>query len=455
MESLTLHPAAAIKRRTMSVMVENKFGVLARISTLFAARGFNIDSLAVGETEDPAVSRMTIVASGNENVLEQVEKQLNKLIDVIKVTSFVEDRSSGTRPGAHQGQSRQSHPQRDFPDRRHFPGEDRGRSDRFADREITGDEAKIEALEELLKPFGIKEMVRPASSPWRAARKRRIRRIIMAKVYYDKDADFNLLKGKKIAIIGYGSQGHAHALNLRDSGVNVVIGARQGGKNWDLAEQPRLEARHRERRRQGRRRRQDPRPRYRAGATSGKTKSSRTSNRARCLMLLARLQHPFQDHHSRRRHLDVVMVAPKGPGHLVRRKFEEGGGVPGLIAVSKTPPAKRKSSPCLRQRHRRHPRRRDRNTFKEETETDLFGEQAVLCGGVGRADQEWFRNARSKPATSRRSAYFECLHELKLIVDLIYEGGIDWMNHSISRHRRNTANSPADRASSTPKPKKR
>src|SRR5205814_5139692 len=89
--SLTLHPAAAIKTRTMSVMVENKFGVLARISTLFAARGFNIDSLAVGETEDPSVSRMTIVASGNENVLEQVEKQLNKLIDVIKVTSFTEN----------------------------------------------------------------------------------------------------------------------------------------------------------------------------------------------------------------------------------------------------------------------------------------------------------------------------------------------------------------------------
>src|SRR4051812_35908475 len=147
-------------RRTISVMVENKFGVLARISTLFAARGFNIDSLAVGETEDPSVSRMTIVASGNENVLEQVEKQLNKLIDVIKVTSFLDS----------------SHLERDLALIK-VKADKANRSEIFqivdifrakivdvgTDSlvvEVTGDESKITALEQLLKPFGIKEMVR-------------------------------------------------------------------------------------------------------------------------------------------------------------------------------------------------------------------------------------------------------------------------------------------------------
>jgi acetolactate synthase-1/3 small subunit len=147
-------------RRTISVMVENKFGVLARISTLFAARGFNIDSLAVGETEDPSVSRMTIVASGNENVLEQVEKQLNKLIDVIKVTSFITE----------------DHIERDLALIK-VKADKASRSEIFqivdifrakivdvgTDSmiiEVTGDESKIEALEQLLKPFGIKEMVR-------------------------------------------------------------------------------------------------------------------------------------------------------------------------------------------------------------------------------------------------------------------------------------------------------
>jgi len=160
MESITLHPEAAVKTRTLSVLVENKFGVLARIATLFAARGYNIDSLAVGETEDPAVSRMTIVASGNEAVLEQVEKQLNKLIDVIKVQNYVG----------------QPHLERDLALIK-VKADQKTKSEIFqivdifrarivdvaADSlivEITGGEDKIEALETLLKPFGIKEMVR-------------------------------------------------------------------------------------------------------------------------------------------------------------------------------------------------------------------------------------------------------------------------------------------------------
>ena len=160
MESITLQPEAPVKSRTLSVLVENKFGVLARIATLFAARGFNIDSLAVGETEDPAVSRMTIVAHGNEAVLEQVEKQLNKLIDVIKVQNF----------------EGETHIERDLALMK-VKADKNNRSEIFqivdifrakivdvaADSlivEVTGDEDKIEALETLLRPFGIKEMVR-------------------------------------------------------------------------------------------------------------------------------------------------------------------------------------------------------------------------------------------------------------------------------------------------------
>jgi acetolactate synthase-1/3 small subunit len=160
MKTADVAPTPGTLRRTISVMVENKFGVLARIATLFAARGFNIDSLAVGETEDPAVSRMTIVASGNENVLEQVEKQLNKLIDVIKVTSFLDS----------------SHLERDLALIK-VKADKANRSEIFqivdifrakivdvgTDSlvvEVTGDESKITALEQLLKPFGIKEMVR-------------------------------------------------------------------------------------------------------------------------------------------------------------------------------------------------------------------------------------------------------------------------------------------------------
>jgi acetolactate synthase I/III small subunit len=160
MESLTLHPAAAVKRRTMSVMVENKFGVLARIATLFAARGFNIDSLAVGETEDPAVSRMTIVASGNEAVLEQVEKQLNKLIDVIKVTSFVavdhlERDLALMKVKADKSTRSEIYQIVDI-----FRAKIVDVSIDSLIVEITGDEDKIEALEALLRPFGILEMVR-------------------------------------------------------------------------------------------------------------------------------------------------------------------------------------------------------------------------------------------------------------------------------------------------------
>ncbi len=252
----------------------------------------------------------------------------------------------------------------------------------------------------------------------------------MATVYYDKDADFNLLKHKKIAMLGYGSQGHAHALNLRDSGAQVVIGTRPGGKTWDLAAshgwnvqtvadavkgadyvqmllpdtaQAEVWA-------------QDVAPHIRKGAVLG-------------------FSHGFNIHFKTilpPNHLDVVMVAPKGPGHLVRRTFEEGGGTPGLVAIFQdaTGDAKAmalayaKGIGCTKAGTLE-------TTFKEETETDLFGEQVVLCGGLVELIKNGYETL-IEAGYQPESAYFECLHEVKLIVDLIYEGGLDWMNHSIS-----------------------
>lgn len=252
----------------------------------------------------------------------------------------------------------------------------------------------------------------------------------MAKVYYDKDADFNLLKGKKIAMLGYGSQGHAHALNLRDSGASVVIGTRPGGKTWQLAEGHGWQ------------------PQSVKDAVSGAdfvqvllpdTAQSQVWNDeiAPNIKKGATLcfSHGFNIHFKTitpPTTINVVMIAPKGPGHLVRRTFEEGGGVPGLVAVAQDATghahalalAYAKGIGCTRGGVLE-------TTFKEETETDLFGEQAVLCGGAVELIKNGFETL-VEAGYQPESAYFECLHELKLIVDLIYEGGIDWMNHSIS-----------------------
>jgi len=252
----------------------------------------------------------------------------------------------------------------------------------------------------------------------------------MAKVYYDKDADFNLLKGKKIAMLGYGSQGHAHALNLRDSGANVVIGTRPGGKTWELAT---------------------------AAGWSPKPINEAVTGADWVMMLLpdtAQAQvwneqvashikpgavlsfsHGFNIHFKTivpQTNIDVVMIAPKGPGHLVRRTFEEGGGTPALIAVFQNASGKAKELALAYAKGIGATRAGVlETTFKEETETDLFGEQAVLCGGLVELIKNGYETL-TEAGYQPEVAYFECLHEVKLIVDLIYEGGIDWMNHSIS-----------------------
>jgi ketol-acid reductoisomerase len=252
----------------------------------------------------------------------------------------------------------------------------------------------------------------------------------MATIYYDKDASLDLLKKRKVAIIGYGSQGHAHALNLRDSGVDVRVGLGAGSKSKAKAE----------------------------GAGLRVVSVAEASKEADLVMVLIPDQtqkrvydeeiaphmtkgkalffaHGFNIHFHQVRpsaDVDVLLVAPKGPGHLVRRQYQDGRGIPCLIAVHQDATGHAKALGLAYAKGIGGTRAGVlETTFKEETETDLFGEQAVLCGGASalvKAGYETLVEAGYQP----ESAYFECLHELKLIVDLMYEGGLAWMRHSIS-----------------------
>jgi ketol-acid reductoisomerase len=252
----------------------------------------------------------------------------------------------------------------------------------------------------------------------------------MANVYYAKDADPGLIAGRKVAIIGYGSQGHAHALNLSDSGVDVRVGLRPGSKSKAKAEAAGLRV----------------------------VSVSQAAQEADLIMLLlpdteqaAAYEAEIQPHLQPGDALffahgfnirfglitpspgvDVGMVAPKGPGHLVRRTYAEGGGVPSLIAVAQDASGKTRDL-AMSYAHGIGATRAGvlETTFEEETETDLFGEQVVLCGGVTSLVQAGFETL-VEAGYQPESAYFECLHELKLIVDLMYEEGIAGMRYSIS-----------------------
>ncbi len=252
------------------------------------------------------------------------------------------------------------------------------------------------------------------------------------KVYYDKDADLSLVKGKKVAIVGYGSQGHAHALNLHDSGVKVTVGLRKDGASWDKAKKAGLNVEEVSGAVKGADfvmmlmpdehiaavYKSEVEPNIRKGATLG-------------------FAHGFNIHYGQvmpRDDLDVVMIAPKAPGHTVRSTYAQGGGTPMLIAVHRDQSGKARDLALSYAAAIGGARAGViETTFKEETETDLFGEQTVLCGGcveLVKAGYEVLTEAGYAP----EMAYFECLHELKLIVDLMYEGGIGTMNYSISNN---------------------
>jgi len=251
-----------------------------------------------------------------------------------------------------------------------------------------------------------------------------------AKTYYNGDADLSLLAGKTVSVIGYGSQGHAHALNLKDSGVNVVVGLRKESSSWSDAESEGLTV-------------METADAAKAGDIvmvlipdqhqGDVYKESIEPNLESGNALM--FAHGFNIHFDQivpPENVDVFMVAPKGPGHLVRRVFTEGSGVPCLFAVYRDATGTAKETALAYAKAIGGTRAGVLETsFKEETETDLFGEQAVLCGGASelvKAGFEVLVEAGYQPEI----AYFECLHELKLIVDLMYEGGIERMYYSVS-----------------------
>jgi ketol-acid reductoisomerase len=251
-----------------------------------------------------------------------------------------------------------------------------------------------------------------------------------AKIYYDQDADLGLLKGKKIAIIGYGSQGHAHALNLKDSGQEVVVGLYQGSKSWAKAEKDGLKvAPVADAAKLGdvvmillpdQTQRQVFEESIRAGLGKGK------------MLMFA---HGFNIHFNQvvpPPDVDVTMIAPKAPGHVMRDLFTQGPGVPALVAVQQDVTGKARDLALAYGRGVGCTRAGViETTFKEETETDLFGEQTTLCGGVThliKAAFETLVEAGYQPEV----AYFECMHEMKLIVDLFYQGGLAYMRYSVS-----------------------
>ncbi len=250
------------------------------------------------------------------------------------------------------------------------------------------------------------------------------------KVYYEHDADLNILKGKTIAIIGYGSQGHAHAQNLRDAGLDVLVGQRPGGANYELAKEhgfaPLSAAEAAAKADLIMMLLPDQ---YQAGVYENDIKPHLTAGKA---LLFA---HGFNIHFSQiapPKDVDVFLIAPKGPGHLVRRTYVEGGGVPCLVAIHQDATGKALQIALAYAKGIGGARSGVIETsFREETETDLFGEQAVLCGGLSALIQAGYETL-VEAGYAPEMAYFECLHEVKLIVDLIYEGGLSKMRHSIS-----------------------
>ncbi len=252
----------------------------------------------------------------------------------------------------------------------------------------------------------------------------------MAKMYYEKDANMGLLEGKTVAIIGYGSQGHAHALNLHESGINVVVGLYHGSPSWEKAAEDGLKV-------------------MTAAEAAAKGDivmllvndekqaalySQELANKVTAGKYLA-FAHGFNIHFGQivpPQDVNVIMIAPKGPGHTVRSQFQEGKGVPSLIAVHQDPSGDSKEVALAYAVGLGAGRAGILETsFIEETETDLFGEQAVLCGGVTALIKAGF-DTLVEAGYQPEMAYFECLHEMKLIVDLIYQGGLSYMRYSIS-----------------------
>ena len=432
-------------KHIIAVLLENEAGALSRVVGLFSARGYNIETLTVAPTEDPSLSRMTIVTTGSDEVIEQITKHLNRLIEVVKVVDLTE--GAYTERELMLIKVRAVGKERD--EMKRMADIFRGRiidvTEKSYTIELTGDAGKLDAFLEAIDRASSSRRCAPARAASAAASassaSERCHRPAAThptkagtsmKVYYDKDADLSLIKGKNVTIIGYGSQGHAHAQNLNDSGVKVTVGLRKGGASWSKVEAAGLKV----------------------AEVADAVKAADI-----VMMLLPDEQiaavykndvepnikqgaslafaHGFNVHYGQvvpRADLDVWMVAPKAPGHTVRSTYTQGGGVPHLIAVHADKSGKARDLALSYAAANGGGKAGVIETnFREETETDLFGEQAVLCGGTVELIKAGFETL-VEAGYAPEMAYFECLHELKLIVDLIYEGGIANMNYSISNN---------------------
>ena len=429
----------------ISLLVENKPGALMRITGVLSARGYNIESLTVARTLDPALSRMTIVVDVDAALRQQVIKQMNKLVNVLQAADLTDSAAVLREMVLVRVRTVQETRTAVLKEAEIFGGRVVDSStDGFA-IEATGDPEKLDEFIDVMRSYGEIEVTRSGVVAMSLeSRKLRLQPPVptkgagieekvywdMAKRYYEKDADLTLLKGKTVAIIGYGSQGHAHSLNLRDSGIDVVVSELPGSDNWKKAEAAGLRvfdageaarlgdvimilvADHH----QGPVYEKQIAPHMKAGKT----------------LMFA---HGFNIHFGQivpPKDVDVTMIAPKAPGHRVRELFTEGVGVPALVAVHQDASghaltqalAYARALGCLKAGV-------IETTFKEETESDLFGEQVVLCGGVSELIRAGF-DTLTEAGYAPEIAYFECLHELKLIVDLIYEGGLSYMRFSVS-----------------------
>jgi ketol-acid reductoisomerase len=450
----------AVRHHIVSVLVENKAGVLARVASLFSRRGFNIYSLAVAPTDNPLLSRITIVVDVESAPLEQILRQLDKLINVVDIFELAPEDATeremllATLSATPADRGQVIGLVGVFEGKIVDVGQDR------MTVMLAGTPSKIDDFENLIRPYGIVELQRTGrvALPKLARRAARLHSIAggapdpaprtprlprpgtavprptrqaeMAKLYYESDADASLIQGRKVAVIGYGSQGHAHALNLAESGVDVRVGLRAGSSSTQKATEAGLRV----------------------------LSVADASAEADLIMILLPdteqksvydaeispslrqgdaifFAHGFNIRFGQivpPAGVDVAMVAPKGPGHLVRRTYTEGGGVPSLVAVAQDASGKAHDL-ALSYAHALGATRAGvlDTTFDEETETDLFGEQVVLCGGLTSLVQAGFETLVAA-GYQPESAYFECLHELKLIVDLMYEQGIAGMRFSIS-----------------------
>ena len=373
----------------LSVLVQNRPGVLARVAGLFARRGFNIYSLAVAPAENDGMSRITIVVDVESTPLEQITKQLFKLVEVVKISELDPRRSVERELLLATVRATPEHRGQVVELVTIFEAKILAVGAEALTVSLEGAPDKLDDFEELLASYGIVELQRTGRvalpkldrQARLARRERKNGSTMTANVYYADDADPSIIRDKTVAIIGYGSQGHGHALNLMDSGVEVIVGLREGSSSIDKAQSQGLKV----------------------------LPIAEAASAADVVMLLApdTEQKAIYDEHvaanlepgnalafahgfnvrfgriAAPEGVDVIMIAPKGPGHLVRRTYTEGGGVPTLIAVEQDATGKAKEL-ALSYADAIGGTRAGviETTFPEETETDLFGEQVVLCGGL-------------------------------------------------------------------------